>query len=280
MSWYESRTDICGQFTEGNYEFLQRYTENNADNIIREWITHSESFNALLQMGTAIMKRFERKCILDERDRNLYMLGVLRGVLKASARYETEQSQKEYAWKQSATNYSRIKHLNEIITILYEDGSKTQAELAEALNIKTTTLSEAFKRISDTNFILAHKAGKYKYFELSEYGRKYYIALRDKRNELEKNSERYKLYYKMLSSSSEDNMSRADDANTDKLIEQTDEKKEKKKTVSNVIFFDDRATRRGNCYRRKESIVKNYAKDGFVISNKVRGIEDEDVREN
>ncbi|WP_026662059.1 winged helix-turn-helix domain-containing protein [Butyrivibrio proteoclasticus] len=279
MSWYESRTDICSQFEKGNYEFLHSYTENNAENIIREWITHSENLSALLQMGTAIMKRFERKCIQDERERNLYMLGVLRGILKASARYETEQSKKAYAWRQSSGDLSRVKYLNDIIIELYEHGGRTQAELAEALGINTSTLSERLKRISDTDFILAHKSGKYKFFELSEYGRKYYITIKDKRNELDKNSERYRLYYKMLSSV-ENNGPKADCTKPDKLTDQNDEKKEKKKTVSNVIRFDECVALKGSCYKRKAITSKNYAKDILTISNNVGGSEDEDVREN
>ena len=203
----------------------------------------------------------------------------LRGILKASARYETEQSKKEYAWEQSAGDLGRAKYLNEIITKLYEHGGKTQAELAEALGINPSTLSERLKRINDTDFILTHKAGKYKYFELSEYGRKYYIALRNKRNELEKNSERYTLYYKMLSTR-EEKSQRTDCVTPEKLVDQIDEKKERKKIDSNVISFSDHVMLKEKYHKRKTSFANNNAKDGLVISNKVRGIEDEDVREN
>lgn len=197
MKWYNSGTDICAEFAHGNYGVLQEYVENNANAVISEQKDDGD-INDFLSIGRSVLRRFQQRCIRDEAQKVIFALGELNGIVKAYAHLDYEKAKNEYAWEQSSKLYGSVKHLNEIVNALYEDENLSQSELAERLGLNASTLTEAMKKVANKELVVARRSGKFKFYSLSEYGRRYHDVLMAKQSELEKNKDRYESYYQKL----------------------------------------------------------------------------------
>ena len=195
MNWYNSKTDISVEFEKGNYEFLRDYVDNNESVVINDRIDEELSLRSVLKLGDAILKRFIQKSLLDEKLRCVFELGKLMGIVKSYAHIEYEKSKNEYSFEQANKMYGSIKHLDDIVSTLYKAGYLNQAELAKALNLKTTTLTECMKKVMVTDFVITQRVGKYKFFSLSDYGRRYHDLLETRYVELERDRTRFNAYY-------------------------------------------------------------------------------------
>jgi len=66
----------------------------------------------------------------------------------------------------------KYKHASSIISILYDRPLLTHGELAQALNLSKSTLSNALNRMKDCRLVFTDKHGREKYYTLSASGKK------------------------------------------------------------------------------------------------------------
>lgn len=115
----------------------------------------------------------------------LLSLGVLMGTVESLEELCYEKIQSEQAVNRYHADAVTIKHLNQIVLALESHGIMTHTELSQFLNMKTSTLSEAMKRILKTGAVQADISGRYKLYALTDSGLRYGKELRKSGNELD-----------------------------------------------------------------------------------------------
>ena len=93
-----------------------------------------------------------------------------------------------------------IKYLDNIVRLLENHGGLTHAELCKYLMLKTSTLSEAIKKVKEAGVINIHSSGKYKIYSLSDIGIRYGKYLRNQKRNQTTNTQLLKLVEQTVSS--------------------------------------------------------------------------------
>lgn len=100
----------------------------------------------------------------------LFRLGSLLGTVESFSRLRYEQSQDEWAFTQFQAELRTIKHLPDIILALEVHGPMTHRELSESLHMNPPTLTEAMKKVLETDVIDVRTSGKHKIYSLTDTG--------------------------------------------------------------------------------------------------------------
>ena len=106
-------------------------------------------------------------------------IGKLMGGLSVAARKLSYESQKRESEIIAEKHLSGVRHLDDIILILDQNGTMTHTSLAEQLgNMNPPTLTENMKKIAQYGLIYFKKTGKYKYYYLTDAGLRYAESLK------------------------------------------------------------------------------------------------------
>ncbi len=197
--WYHDELDLTNAVEESKSQAIKEYAALNKQLIIYFWETKQMSeLRKSIQYGSAELNYFKNwlsDSSSEERLYLVYILGNLSGILESIDRnlYQDDQAvlASEIAEKRMA---AATKHLSEIVVLLETHGVMTHSELCKALNMNASTLSEAMKKILQTEFVKASSYGKYKLYNLTELGHRYGKSLRKQKAE---NREREELFAKL-----------------------------------------------------------------------------------
>lgn len=106
-------------------------------------------------------------------------IGKLIGGLSVLARKLSYESQKRESEIIAEKHLSGVRHLDDIILILDQNGTMNHTSLAEKMgNMNPPTLTENMKKIAQYGLIYFKKTGKYKYYYLTDIGLRYAESLK------------------------------------------------------------------------------------------------------
>lgn len=134
----------------------------------------------ILQEQEMGIKRFAHKLDIFEQDqlKAAYQLGVLKSIISLMQKYQAEIT------KSSADLYveklEQNQQLCKMIIILYNKNSIRHQDLADALNISKSALSNMIKKTQDLELYSTKRHGKFKYYYSNFRTKEVYKKYRDK----------------------------------------------------------------------------------------------------
>ena len=177
--------DIQAWLEKKNFSAIARYSKENIRTILLKWQESDfEELERNLSMGSTVLQFFKAGLETMSEQSALLDIGILLGTVESFQRllYERGQANRDIA--RNANQERHIKHLPKVISALETHGSMTHTEMSEYLGLKTSTLSEAMKKILETCFVQAIFAGKYKVYSLTDAGIRYGRRLRSEKQEV------------------------------------------------------------------------------------------------
>lgn len=174
--WKCSSKDLFEQYEMKCYGELSEYSRENINRIFDLWNNGDPKDYTILRkvtkyaksileyFGVAFSKQPELKVMYELGE----LLGVVNSIDKMSFKLFLE---KEAEWS-CTQELKKIKHLDEIISALRTKGTMNQTELCEYLNLSESSVSQIIKKSEPMNLMIFTKIGKYKYFRLTDYGRR------------------------------------------------------------------------------------------------------------
>ena len=191
LNWYLPELDL-DKFSSGEtlgktgelVKHLMDYIEKNKRIIYLEWQGEDyEYLEKTLAYGSMILRHFANSLDDESTQRALFEIGTLKGTVESFENLFYEKTEELRLLEANKKYFSSIKHLKDIIFVLETHGSVTHTELCNYLGMLPSTLSEAMKKVLETNLVLSSSAGKFRMYSLSEAGIKYGRLLRKKKND-------------------------------------------------------------------------------------------------
>lgn len=183
LEWYCPDFDLTDFATSGVKESLADYVEENKRIIYQQWEGEDyENLEKTLGYGSMILRHFVNRLAEDRTQNVLFEIGTLKGAIESFEYLLYEKAAELRLMEANSQHFSSVKHLKEVIQVLETHGSVTQSELCSYLGLRASTLSEAMKKILNTNLVLSAPVGKFKLYTLSDTGIKYGRLLRKKKN--------------------------------------------------------------------------------------------------
>lgn len=174
--WRCSSKDLFEQYEMKHYNELLDYSKENKSRIFDLWNNGEPEDHIILSKVTkyakSILEYFASGFSNKPELKSIFELGELLGVVDSI----DNMSFKLFLEKEAERNYfyevKKIKHLDEIINALRKKGAMNQTELCEYLNLSESSVSQIIKKSEPMNLMMFTKIGKYKYFRLTDYGRR------------------------------------------------------------------------------------------------------------
>ena len=175
LKWNGTGDEFIKAFAENDYELLSKFVQDNSDYIAM--LTAGDmDLNLLdntLKYGFLMLDEFKDQEIDDDLYRNaIFEIGCLYGLMQLSSQICYEKKKDARAFETALSMYS-IKHFNDVVAALSENGQLTHSQLCWKLNIKASTLSECMKKVLMTGLVERTRVGKYKVYTLSDDGLRY-----------------------------------------------------------------------------------------------------------
>lgn len=133
-----------------------------------------DSLRKCLRLGSAILQRFSR--YLQHQSEQLFAvfrIGALCGHVECLNRILYEKDRQLASKARHGREILYIKHVPQILNLLYKEGTLTHSELCDELVLKASTLTEIMKKIAPEELIDHVTSGKYKLYSLTDEGRLY-----------------------------------------------------------------------------------------------------------
>ena len=171
-AWIAPEIDFEELFQEKQYDNLICLAEENI-NLVRKLSVGSSADDLLrsVNLGISILSYFERSIQQSKDFLSLFLLGKLKGRLETLNEQHYNLQQDSIAEATGRMAYT--KYLDQIVSLLEMWGSMTQSELCERLDLQKSTLSEALKKVRETQLVAVHSMGKYKVYSLTDEGIRY-----------------------------------------------------------------------------------------------------------
>lgn len=174
--WKCSSKDLFEQYEMKCYGELSEYSKDNINRIFDLWNNGEPEDYTILRKVTKYAKtilEYFAAAFSNQPELNvMFELGELFGVVDSIDKMSFKLFlEKEAEWSYTQ-ELKKIKHLDEIISALRTKGAMNQTELCEYLNLSESSVSQIIKKSEPMNLMIFTKIGKYKYFRLTDYGRR------------------------------------------------------------------------------------------------------------
>lgn len=171
--WIDSKRDVCREYDQKEYDFLIEYAQENQRNILAKWKDESHlGIKKTLRYGSSIVKKFEHHIQARKNLSAIFCLGALMGTIRSFEHLSFEETQNQWIDRTFRKEVFSIKNLDRVIRSLEIHGVMSHSEICQDLDIKESTLSEMMKKINYTQLITFTKSGKYKFYTLTDTGRR------------------------------------------------------------------------------------------------------------
>lgn len=174
--WKCSSKDLFEQYELKCYDELLEYSKANMDKIIDLWNNGEPEDHIILRKVTkyakSILEYFSAAFSNQPELNVMFELGQLLGVIDSIDKMSFKLFlEKEAEWSY-AQELKKVKHLDEIVRALKTNGAMNQTELCDYLNLSESSVSQIIKKSEPMKLMIFSKIGKYKYFRLTDYGRR------------------------------------------------------------------------------------------------------------
>lgn len=174
--WKCSSKDLFEQYEMKCYDELLEYSKENMDKIYDLWNNGQPEDHTILRKVTKYAKsilEYFYAAFSNQPELNvMFELGQLFGVIDSIDKMSFKMIlEKEAEWSY-AQELKKVKHLDEIIRALKTNGAMNQTELCAYLNLSESSVSQIIKKSEPMKLMIFSKIGKYKYFRLTDYGRR------------------------------------------------------------------------------------------------------------
>lgn len=171
--WRDTDYDLLQALDHEEYERIEEYSRSNQFNLFVKWINGKYSeLRKSLRLGSALLHYFERAIQSSQKLKAVFRLGALLGTIESIEKKLIEHSQDQWVKARYDKELSSIKHFDEIIELLQNNTVLTHTELCEKMGLKTSTLTEAIKKVIDVGAVSSTPSGKYKLYSLTDEGRR------------------------------------------------------------------------------------------------------------
>ena len=166
--------DFEEAFEQNDYERIFLYIQERSEKLEQLFQERNlEQLERDLEYEKNIFAYFvKRECV----EKNMHFIfGRYIGLLDALYEQLIEQSSEQLLEKEiDDYDISQIPHVNDIIVTIQKNEGIRHGNLAEKVGIEKSTLTGIMERLVDKEVVKFSRPGKYKYYYLSELGRKYY----------------------------------------------------------------------------------------------------------
>ena len=172
--------DLIGLFSEKQYDILKKYAYENQNKIMSYWTNNDfDSLQYILKYASSKLYFFESFLKQNEELYSVFRMGALIGTNESYEKLRHEEQYNKIVAEAAFQSLNTIKYLDSITKLLERYGLLTHAEISNHLSLKTSTLTEAIKKIKDTGIINIQSSGKYKIYSLTDLGVRYGRFLRE-----------------------------------------------------------------------------------------------------
>lgn len=180
--WLHSEVHPLEAIENREWERLSDYGKDNLELLISEYLKEErEDLAQSIETGLFFLNITENKAKTRKRDWAFFSLGLVKGALTVLGRILGNEVQFQIVERTVQTRLSSIKNLDEIISILNRKTTLTHMELAAAMGeMNKSTLTENMKKIAGHGLVYSQQSGKYKYYYLTDSGRRYASSLEKK----------------------------------------------------------------------------------------------------
>ena len=183
--WSDLGMDPMELVEEEKWEDLIFYADENMELLVQKFLSgNNDELADSVQAGAICLNVVE---VLAKnaglRDYAFLCIGKLIGGLSVLARKLSYESQKRESEIIAEKRLSGVRHLDDIILILDQNGTMTHTSLAEQMgNMNPPTLTENMKKIAQYGLVYFKKTGKYKYYYLTDAGLRYAESLKKRQS--------------------------------------------------------------------------------------------------
>lgn len=161
-------------FEQNNYEKFFLYIQEKSEQL--ELLFQEQNLEQLesdLEREKNIFSYFVKKEYVEK---NIHFIfGRYIGLLDALYEQLIEQSSQRMLEKEiDDYDISQIPHVNDIIVTIHKNEGIRHGNLAERVGIEKSTLTGIMERLVDKEVVKFSRPGKYKYYYLSDLGKKYF----------------------------------------------------------------------------------------------------------
>lgn len=161
-------------FEQNDYEKIFLYIQEKSEQLkllLQE--QNLEQLESDLEYEKNIFAYYVKKLYVEK---NIHFIfGRYMGLLDALYEQLIEQSSQQLLEKEiDDYDISQIPHVNDIIVAIQKNEGIRHGNLAEKVGIEKSTLTGIMERLVDKGVVKFSRPGKYKYYYLSELGRKYF----------------------------------------------------------------------------------------------------------
>lgn len=172
-------------FQAEEFQKLIKYAETNQANLDTYWQNNSnEEIHLFLKYATSKLAYFENFTQSDVQQCSAFKLGKLLGAIESYGKIIYEKKLDRLVVDRLYEDGRTIKYLDDIVKLLESHGGLTHAELCKYLSLKTSTLSEAIKKVLATGIVDFRCAGKYKIYSLTDDGIRYGRYIRNQKRDM------------------------------------------------------------------------------------------------
>ena len=184
FSWYRPELNIKATLQEEKYDIISSYADQNSDYLMSLWnANEKEQLKKSISFGYGVFHRINRWIKTQSINiQSVFSLGMLWGTLKSLNHVLYCDLQTSAISSPHYQELRYISHLDEILCVLLAKGSLSHTDLSAQLKMKTSTLTEAMKKIIPYHLISISSAGKYKLYSLTDQGRRYIRYIHDQQN--------------------------------------------------------------------------------------------------
>lgn len=149
IRWVEPDTDFEELYESSKFQELCVLAKENVNLLVSLFQNlRMEELQKSLSFAIATLCYFEDNIRKDDRLAAVFDIGKLAGCSEALDKIQYSQERKRMAYERATLH--RIKHLDDIISILDTNGSLTQSQIGDYLGLQASTLSELMKKVCQT----------------------------------------------------------------------------------------------------------------------------------
>lgn len=173
--------DITKEYESKNYDILTEYAEGNMVQLKMALKNAGEDSQA----GLRAMLRYEKSImdfffsnIKDEKEKAMYKLGMLAGVIDVYSEFVHDKIQEDRLKALYEGKEKSIDHLKEVIVLLDTFGVMNHKEVSKNLGIDDISISEVMESMRVAGLVQIYQIGSEKTYRLTDEGRMIGILLR------------------------------------------------------------------------------------------------------
>lgn len=178
LKWIDVEKNILVTYKDGKYDEVIRYVEENLQNISH--IMESDDTKLIQEInkqGTFITNRFLHYIESDGKLKAAFYMGMLRELIDYIGSKQYEQIDEKSSQLYYEQKIKTIKNMEELIVLLGKNVELNHSQICEKLGINKSTLSEFMIKAENVNIVKSKKEGRYKFYTLTDTGRKMYSQI-------------------------------------------------------------------------------------------------------